>query len=419
MMNEPDRSITEIATEVQPTCAVQEEVMETNPSRGMNWFMILIVAAAMIPWVFGDYQIIGFNITGWSWVIPMAAACMICLGKIGRIAFPVGLWLTWVGIICLYWLFGRQNPDALQSLLQMLSPLAVGCATSSFRLDSLQLESVIRWITRLTWIVWILLLIRMPLILTGVLPGHGFMAAEMIGLLLLGACYASFYACGSGRHLYYYLAMLAITAISLTRGPIVAMLSCLPLTPASLTIRKRILLCVGIAICALILFNSDRVQKVMFYSASGGLTDLYWDNPNFQTSGRSLMFDILWPGVEDSPLLGNGFNTHRTALLNARTPTYLPHNDWLKLLYDIGFAGAGLYLITMVLQMFYLVRIARRSTGAQQMLAYGAATVFVPYTLIMLTDNVMLYVQFFGNLHFALIGIVYGAWRRDEEAVDV
>jgi hypothetical protein len=419
MLNKPDRSIAEIATEVQPTYGVQEEVMETNPSRGMNWFMILIITVAMIPWVSGDYEILGFSIIGWFWVIPMTAAGLICLGNIGRITFPVGLWLTWVGILCLYWLVGRQNPDALQSLLQLLSPLAVGCATSSFRFDSLQLESVIRWITRLAWIVWILLLIRMPLILTGVLPGHSFMAAEMIELLLLGACYASFYACGSGRHLYYYLAVLAITAISLVRGPIIAMLSCLPLTPAPLTIRKRILLCVGITICALILFNTDRVQKIMFFSGSGELTDLYWDNPNLQTSGRNAMFDTLGPGVEDSPLLGNGFNTHRTALLNAGIRLYLPHNDWLKLLYDMGILGAGIYLITMVLQMFFLLGFARRYAGAHQMLAYAAATAFVPYALIMLTDNVILYVQFFGNLHFALIGIVYGVCERDKKIRNV
>jgi hypothetical protein len=405
----------------KPTGALPEGVIRANQFRGMNRFMILIIAMAMIPWIFGGYEVFGFKITGWTWVIPaVAAAVLVCLGNIRRIAFPVGLWLPWIAILCIYWLLGRQNPDALQSLLQTLSPLAVGCAASIFRPETLQLETVIRWITRLAWIVLILLLVRVPGILTGVLPGHGFMAAEMIGLLLLGACYASFYACGSGRHLYYYLAMLAITVISLTRGPIVAMLSCLPLTPAPLTTRKRILLCVGIVICALILFNTDRVQQVMFFSGGGKLTDLYWDNPNFRTSGRSAMFNVLWPGVEDSPLLGNGFNTHRTALINSGILLlYLPHNDWLKLLYDMGLVGAGLYLITMVLQMFSLVRIARRSAGAHQMLAYAAATAFVPYALIMLTDNVILYVQFFGNLHFALIGIVYGALQRDKETENV
>lgn len=289
----------------------------------------------------------------------------------------------------------------------------------NLRPDNSQLEFIVRWITRLAWIAWLLLFVSMPMILTGVLPSYSFMTAQMICILVLGACYSAFYACGSGRHLYYYLAMLALTVTSMTRGPIVAMLSCLPLTPAPQTIRKRILFCVAIIICMLILFNSDRVQQAMFFSGQGELTDLYWDNPNFQTSGRSMMWDILWPGVEENTLLGNGFNMHRVALINSGSRLYLPHNDWLKLLYDTGIVGTGLYLITMLLQMFYLVRIARWSSGAQRMLVYGAATAFVPYAVIMLTDNVMLYVQYFGNLHFLLIGIVYGAMRRNEETENV
>lgn len=396
-----------------------EEMIDPLQFRGMNLFMMLIIAMAMIPWIFGGDQIFGFNITGWSWVIPMVLAGMVCMANIRWIAFPVRLWFPWIGLLCLYWYFGQDNPDALQSLLQMLSPLAIGCAASIFRPDNLKLENVIHWITRLTWIVWIMLLIRVPIILTGILPGYGFMAAEMIGVLLLGACYASFYACGSGRHLLYYLAMVAITIISLTRGPIVSMLSCLPLTLAPLKLQKRVIMCFVLIVCGIILFNTERAQQRMFYTGSGEISDLRLDNPNFQTNARAAMWSILWTGVEKEPWFGNGWNSHRTALLSSGIPTYAPHNDWLKLLHDMGIVGAGLYLITMLLQMFSLVRIARWSSGAHQMLAYGAATAFIPYALIMLTDNVILYVQFFGNLHFALIGIVYGALRRDEETDNV
>jgi hypothetical protein len=381
----------------------------------MRRFTVLIIAAAMLPWLFGEYIIGGFNVTGWAWVIPAVLASLICLSNIGGISFPLVFWLPWIVLLCVYWFFGQQNPDALQSLLQTLSPLAVGCAASIFRPESRQVDTIVRWITRLTWIVWILLLVRMPMILTGVLPGYSFMAAEMIGLLLLGACYAAFYSCGSGRHLYYYLAMLAITAISATRGPIVAMLSCLPLTPAPFKLRKRLILCMGLIVCALILFNTDRVQQRMFFSGSGQLTDLYWDNPDLQKSGRDTFSEILWPGVESHPWLGNGLNSYRIAFTLFGLPTALPHNDWLKLLHDIGLLGAGLYLMTMLLQMISLAKIARQSSGAHRMLAYGAATAFIPYALIMLTDNVILYVQFFGNLHFALIGIVYGALQRDNK----
>ena len=414
MTNKPDE------IEIKPTKEfssgpLPEEMIATNQFRGMNWFMMLIVAMVMISWLFEGEQIFGFDITGWSWVIPEALAVIICLVNINRIVFPVGLWLPWVGLLLLYWFFGRENPDADQNLLQKLSPLAVGCAVSIFRPDNLQLETVIRWISRFAWIAWILLFIRVPMIITGTLPNYGFMTAEMIGLLLFGACYASFYACGSGRHLYYYIAMLGITVTSLTRGPIVAMITCLPLTSAPLTTRKRILFCVTMIICAVIIFNTDRVQQRTFLSGHGSIADLRWDNPDFQKSGRTTFLDVLWPNVEEHFVWGNGFNSYRSAFNEAGLERSLPHNDWLKLLHDMGIVGVGLYLITMVVQMLFLIRIARWSSGAHQMLAYGVATAFIPYALIMLTDNVVLYVQFFGNLHFALIGMIYGTMHNYEE----
>ena len=395
-----------------PTWGQKRQMPGKKTFRGMNRFMILIIAMAIIPWFFGGYQIFGFNVTGWTWVIPLVLSSLICLGNVGWIAFPFWVWLPWAGLLSLYWLLGRYNPDATQSLLQTLSPVVVGCAASVSRPDQVQLEAVIKWITRLGRIVWIILIIRVPVLLTGVLPGYGLMPAEMIGVLLLGACYSAFYACGSFRHIYYYSAMLAMMLVSLTRGPIVAMLSCLPLTLAPLKMRKRLVLCLCLVTCAIVLFNTDRIQQRMFVSGSGELSDLYWGNPNLATTGRSFMWDILWGGVQDAPFLGHGWNSHRVILLLSGLVTYAPHNDWLKITYDMGFVGSGLYFLIMLWQMAGLVKIARDSDGAHRMLAYGAATAFVPYMLIMLTDNVVLYVQFFGNLHFALIGVVYGALAR-------
>jgi len=172
------------------------------------------------------------------------------------------------------------------------------------------------------------------------------------------------------------------------------------------------------AVLAFALFNTERMQQRMFYSGRGEISDLRWDNPDLQTSGRKAFYEVLWPSFENNPLWGNGFNSYRDVMINAGIITVaLPHNDWLKLLHDMGIVGAGLYLFTMLVQIFFLLRIARWSSGNLQLLAYGAASAFVPYMLIMFTDNVILYVQFFGNVHFALIGIVYGAARQNENDI--
>lgn len=391
-----------------------DEFIPPQLYRGMNRFMLMLIAASMIPWFIGGYEILGFNVTGWAWVIPMVISGLICLRKIRLIIFPLGLWICWISLMVVYWYFGRNNLNALQSLFQMLSPIVVGCAASTFRSDNGQMGNIIHWFTRIAIIAWALIIVRMPMILTGALPGHGFMAPEMIGLLLMGACYASFYACGSHRHLYYYISMLVITFVALVRGPMVAMLSCIPFTIAPFRIKKRFVMVIVLLICGIVIFNTDRVQQRMFQSGSGEVSDLRLENPNFKTTARKAMWDILLVDVKEKPFFGNGWNTHREALYRAGFTTYAPHNDWLKLWHDIGAIGIGLYALTMFLQIFFLARIARWSTGPHQMLAYGAATAFIPYMLIMFTDNVVLYVQFFGNLHFALIGIIYGALSQDE-----
>lgn len=385
---------------------------------GMNRFMLMIIAAAMIPWLFGGYTILGFNVTGWAWIIPLIISLIICIRNLSRITFPIILWAFWIGLLIFYLYFGFDNLNALQSFFQILAPIFVGCAASTFQADNVQLGKIIQWITRLSLIAWIILIIRLPIILSGILPGHGFMAPEMIGLLLLGACYASFYACGSQRHLYYYFSILAITFVALVRGPMTAMLSCMPLTFAPLGITKRVMIIVISILCALIIFNTDRVQKRMFQSGSGEITDIKLNNPDLKTTARTAMWDILWYNVKEKPWIGNGWNSHRSILMKYGF-TYAPHNDWLKLLHDIGIVGIGIYSLTMLLQIMFLVQIARSSFGAHQMLAYGAATAFIPFILIMFTDNVVLYVQFFGNLHFALIGIVYGSLIRDNVYANV
>jgi O-antigen ligase len=270
----------------------------------------------------------------------------------------------------------------------------------------MQLATVVRWIGKLPWIVWGLILVKLPMLLLGQLPGSGTMAAESISSLLLAACYAAFYACGNKLYLRHYLSMLVIPMVTLTRGPMVAMLSIMPLTPAPFPIKKRFVLLLFLAAVALVLFETGRFQSIMFHSGGGTISDLSSDK--LQTSGRFAMWEVLWGGVQDAPWFGHGMNSSRERLFDHGFPTYLPHNDWLKIWHDFGLIGVICYSLTLFLQGLRLVRIAKGIDGPPRLLAYAAAAAFIPYAVIMFTDNVILYIQYFGNLHFCLIGLVYG-----------
>jgi O-antigen ligase len=229
--------------------------------------------------------------------------------------------------------------------------------------------------------------------------------------LLFASMYAAFYACGSRRHLWYYAALVALPVICLVRGPMLAAFACLPLSPAPLGKYRRWALCGMLIVAGILVLYTPRFQARMFQSGHGKVEELRWDDPNIKTSGRSVMWGVLWAGVEERPWFGHGLNESRTALLDRGFPTYLPHNDWLKLLYEVGSIGTACYLLTMVVQVLRLRSIGARGTGALRMLAYGASGAFIPFAITMFTDNTILYVQYFCNLHFCLIGFIYGNLR--------
>jgi len=103
-------------------------------------------------------------------------------------------------------------------------------------------------------------------------------------------------------------------------------------------------------------YTADNEKQVL-------INDMRWDNPDFITTGRSVFVDVLWPGVEQEPVWGNGFNSYRSIFTETGLERALPHNDWLKLWHDFGAVGMGLYALTMLLQIFFLTRIAAAQPG--------------------------------------------------------
>ena len=388
----------------------------------LKMFVNLIVGLTFMSWLLGGV-VFGYAWAGLAWVVAFLLTPVICLYRMKQITFPVLIWLPWIVILTFYFYVGRDCPDSTQSFFQMLTPLVVGCMASTLRPTKAHMERFIEGLGKLTWVIWLLVFIKLPGTLAGHLQEFGTLPAESISCLFFASCYVNFYACGNKAYLYHYIAMLLVPVVTITRGPMVAMLAIFPLCPVPfISIRKRVLIFLGIVIMALAVFQMQRVQTDMFYSGHGTISDLYWGNPDLKTSGRSAMWDVLLEGAREHPYLGHGMNASRIALLEHGFTLYLPHNDWLKIWYDFGMTGVVGYLLTMSIQGYLLVRIARRHEGPVRLLAYAAGTTFIPYAMIMLTDNVILYVQFFGNIQFALIGLIYGhllgakrlahSWRR-------
>lgn len=386
------------------------------PSARLPWLFFAIAALTFLPWI-GSSNIFGFSITGWAWVIAFTSSALILLSTPpDRICFPVRYWTVWAVLLILYRIFRGDHPDSLQTLAQILTPMVVGCAISTYHFTPAHAERVYSWLTKLFYVAVIIILAKNTAILLGKLPTSGKMTPEAITCCMFAAFYVAFYSTGSPRHLWLYLGMLAVPAVMLVRGPLLSASSAFLLSLSPLRLRQRVLLGVMLGLLGLMIFYSPRYQKLMFHSGGGELQDLRWDNENLQTSGRKAMWEELWENWKKSPWTGHGLNASRSVLREAGYILYLPHNDWLKLLHDMGIIGVVSFGSTMVLQVLGLLSLAHKLKGTSRSLAYAAASAFVPFAIVMVTDNVTLYVQYYSNLHFALIGIVYSLASRKRQS---
>jgi len=389
------------------------------PPAKLPRLLAIVMVLTFLPW-FGFGTFLGFNMAGWAWVLALCTSVIVLLStQAVRITFPLGLWTLWAILLIVYRIFWGNHPDSLQTLVQMLTPLFVGCAISTCRYTTDHLELVYSWLTKLFYIALVMVAAKNTSILLGRLPTHGSMTPETTTCCLLASFYVAFYSAGSPRHLLFYLGMLIVPGLMMTRGPLLSAASAFILSLSPLRLKQRLLLGALLAVVALMVFYSPRFQKRMFYSGSGTIQDVRWDNDNFASSGRKAMWIVLLDSWKKQPWTGHGLNASRTALLDAGYTLYLPHNDWLKLLHDLGIIGVSCLGAAMCVQVLSLLRLARQLKGKARALAYAAASAFIPFTVLMLTDNVTLYVQYYSNLHFAIIGVVYSFTRNERNGFSV
>jgi len=208
------------------------------------------------------------------------------------------------------------------------------------------------------------------------------------------------------------IACVGLPVFAAARAGIVANAVSLPLVLAPLKPKLRLACMAAMLLAGFAVFHTSRVQQKMFYSGHGDLTDLRWDNPDLETSGRAHIWAALAESIPEAPWFGHGANASESYVIALTGGIAHPHNDWLRIAYDYGLLGTALLLVTLIAQIRHTLGIARQSTGPIRLCAYAAASTFIPFAFYMLTDNILLYAAFFGNLQFALLGLTYSAYSQ-------
>ena len=369
-------------------------------------FLVLWVGFATVVACFGGGSFLGFQIAGLAWVVTLVLALMILLRRVGSISFPWWIWLPWVTLVIVY-LSLSHFESALQRSVMLLCPLVVGLAASTYRMAGEEIAGLRLLMRFITVALWVMVVVNTGLFVTGRLPASTGLAPQAITACLLGAYFVAEYANGNRGALKWWGGLALVPVIALTRTAIVACAATLPASFAKLKLGKRMLFGGLILAAMLAVFYTPRVQEKMFRSGHGGITDLSIDNPNLQTSGRLAIWDAMEARIRLKPWFGYGANSSEAFVKSLTGGLTHPHNDWLRLRYDYGYVGTGIFALCMLMQVLNLLILARRATGDVRTLLYAGASSFLPFVMMMYTDNIILYGAFFGNLQFALMGVGY------------
>ena len=301
----------------------------------------------------------------------------------------------------------RVNP--LQRTLQLLCPILIGAAASTYRLSPHLLGVFFERLRRFSYVFFFgCAVFYVGTFLAG-LP-TGLAAAVMTAMavsIIFGVLY-QFYKRKADLLLVSLMIFLPVLAI--TRSVIAVSLLSLPLSFAPMKLRRRIFYIFVACACALVAFNLPQVQRKMFFSGQGSLADLTFDNPNFATSGRSALWEILLNEARQRPFFGHGTGGGET-LTYAVSPVGYPHYAWLLTFFDFGNVGVCIVLFSNFLMLHHCLSTATRTVSQiTRATLIASASTFIPFMFVMYTDNIMVYASYYGNIVFLVAGMGYAGF---------
>lgn len=300
----------------------------------------------------------------------------------------------------------RVSP--VQRTFQLISPLSLGLALSTYRINLPVLVVFIRTYRVFLILFWVLAVGINIKDIVALYPTS--LAAQamtaMLGSLFFICVYQTF---RLKRDLAMYFIQALIPVFAITRTVIAVTLFLPVMTLVPFAIVKRIQFMLFSTILGVSIFFLPQVQRKMFYSGSGTFSDVSLENRELATSGRLNMWERLVDYANDNPWFGHGTGQGETFSYNLSSLAY-PHNDWLLTYTDYGLIGVAVYLGSNIVMMLDCWRQGLRAkTMIVKAFFWAGASTFIPFMLVMFTDNIMSYASYYGLLQYTIIGLAYGS----------
>lgn len=209
------------------------------------------------------------------------------------------------------------------------------------------------------------------------------------------------------------LAWLVVVIISLSRTALLASFI-VPLVGVLLAPRRTVVsrFIVGIGVLVLVgvlgagMVSSGPLKDRFFMGDRGLVVGEFTLN----TSGRVAVWKTVWQSALDSLLFGKGTGSSEVLVASVFPGLRHPHNDYLRILHDVGLIGLAAWISQLMLWARILVRTVSHygqcgdNDSRRQAVALGAVLALSGISVVMLTDNPLTY-----SFVMAPFGLVLGS----------
>ena len=307
------------------------------------------------------------------------------------------------------WGIGIRN---IQDACQITMPVLVGVMVSS----CIHTRRQLAWLLKMFAFNMGLLFVGFGVAYVevgGDLEHMGFRA----GALTCTLCGAVFLTATERRKLLPWFGWAVCVALAGVSGSRMATLALLLMPVAHPTLGKwsaKLLMITAICVLGIGIFNTSHFQQRFFYSGgSGKLSDI--SRGEINTSGRFDTWPIIWHEAWKHPVLGAGVGTSGTFTDQVSDLGGHPHNDYLRVFFEVGAVGFLSFALVLVWQSLELRRQLGRQRGVVRHAFAAVILGWIMFLITSCTDNTLVYCAAYMNPLFALLGAAYGVCARAAE----
>ena len=346
----------------------------------------------------------GREFTGYLWVVQATIgglALAFCRGR--RSSFPFSVWLPWLIWITLLCDFG--DVACVQRTLMLWAGPIVAASTSVVVRGERQLI----WLLQSLRAIVLTTLAFMSMAKLGLFPpGIWFNGSSLMAICLAASALVPGVLRRNAADTALWLCCLGLCGLRAFRATIVTCALTLPLTPLRLSFAKRSLtiMCFVVCVCAVLALPNVR-GKMLKNTGYDSLLDLMRNPQDLYSSGRFYMWGEYVREARKRPLLGHGGNASYWFGMNLAEWAH-PHCEYIRVLFDYGIVGLALLGVAIINTLITAYRGVRNASSLVVrdgwVVTFGG---FVSLALLGITDNVILYIVFFGCLLFGVLGATH------------